>query len=441
MRDSEIHQKKIPKSRFSRLSSLGSLVGKVAGNVALESCKRLVTGEKVGAKQLILTPKNALHLTEHLAQMRGAAMKMGQLLSMDAGELLPQELTDILSRLRSSGASMPLPALNKTLENEWGKQWRSQFKHFSYQPIAAASIGQVHRAVLHDSTLLAIKIQYPGIRQSIDGDVDNLASLLSMSRLIPKTVNLNELLDETKAQLHSEADYLQEAQFLISYQSHLKNDPRFLIPNLYKDLCTDSILAMDYVEGEPIESQVNQPQALRDRIISSLFELMFREMFDFRLVQTDPNFANYLYNDATGQIVLLDFGATREYSQTISSGYQQLMMSAIKDDSKKMLEAAESIGFFQEDIMPEQKQTVIELIHQGCEPLYEDGPYDFASSDLAQRIKDKGLSLSMQQNYWHTPPVDALFFHRKLGGLYLLATHLRARVNLQSVFKKVVEQL
>lgn len=440
MKENVIQTKSIPKTRISRLTHLGALVGKVAGNVAIESSKQWLSGQKVASKDLILSQSNIEHLTHHLVQMRGAAMKLGQLLSMDAGDLLPEELTAILSRLRANGTSMPLPALNKRLEEDWGQDWSSQFVHFSFHPIAAASIGQVHRAKTQDGRVLALKIQYPGIRQSIDSDVDNLASLIKLSRLIPKSVDLKPLLNETKEQLHDEANYQLESEHLLTYRRYLADDKRFLIPNIDPNLTTENILAMEFVSGEPIESLVVQSQAVRNQVMSALFELMFRELFEFQLVQTDPNFANYLYNSETGQIVLLDFGATRTYSSRISDGYQELMQAAIKQDRAKLAQAAELIGFFQDKILPSQKEAVLALFEQACEPLYENKAFDFGATDLAQRIKDKGMALSLELNYWHTPPADAIFFHRKLGGLYLLAAKLKAQVNLHQLFSQCLHE-
>lgn len=436
-----IQSKPIPKSRVHRLSKLGGLVSKVAGNMLKEGSKSWVKGQAPSSKELLLTAKNAQHFSEHLAQMRGAAMKVGQLLSMDAGDLIPEELADILSRLRSEGTSMPISQLNGLLENAWGKDWNTQFMQFSFYPIAAASIGQVHRAKTKEGQHLAIKIQYEGIKTCIDSDVDNLASLLKLSRLIPKEVNLAPILDEAKKQLHDEANYQHEAHCLQSYQQHLGNDPRFKIPKIYPQLTTEQTLAMEFVEGQPIESRQHASQSERNAIMTALFELLFRELFEFQLVQTDPNFANYLYNPDNQQIVLLDFGATRSYPDAISQGYLKLMQGAISNRPVEIEQAAHQIGFFQENILPGQKQAVLELFAQACEPLVANKIYDFGESDLAQRIKDKGMALSLELNYWHTPPADAIFFHRKLGGLYLLAARLKAQVNVHELFVKVSQSL
>jgi len=424
----------VPSGRLSRFAKLGSLATGVAGGMIAEGARQLAQGNRPKTRDMLLTPGNAKRIADQLAQLRGAAMKVGQIMSMDTGDLLPQEMTDILARLRSDAKSMPLSQLNKVLEDAWGKGWNLKFKQFSFEPIAAASIGQVHSAHTKDGRHLALKVQYPGVRESIDSDVDNVATLLRVSGFLPKTLDYQPLMEEAKQQLHLEADYEQESRWLNRYRELLAGEEDFILPEVYADLTTTNVLAMSFVGGVPIESLESAPQADRDRVISLLLALLFREIFEFQLIQTDPNFANYQYDADSKKLVLLDFGATREYSKPIADAYLKLMTAGVHSDRESMHEAAEAIGFFAQDIKPEQKEAVIDLFAQGCEPLAHEGVYDFGTSRLAERIKEVGLKLSMEQEYWHTPPADALFLHRKLGGLYLLAARLKARVDVRSLF-------
>ncbi|ODS04889.1 Atypical kinase ADCK3, mitochondrial [Vibrio scophthalmi] len=165
--------------------------------------------------------------------------------------------------------------------------------------------------------------------------------------------------------------------------------------------------------------------------MQSLLELMFKELFDFKMVQTDPNFANYLYVEQTRQIGLLDFGATREYSDRFSDGYRLAFTSVVNHDEQGLNKALEQIGYFSETILPDQRQAILNLVKIACEPMLVDEDYDFKASGLAQRLREAGTILSMEQEYWHTPPADALFLHRKIGGMYLLASRLGAKVNIR----------
>jgi len=430
---------KVPTSRFGRLGRLASLAGRVAGGMLAEGARQLAQGQKPRLQQMLLTPANAQRLTTQLAQMRGAAMKLGQLLSMDAGDLLPAELSVILAQLRAHGSPMLPAQLASLLQQQWGLDWQRQFSHFAFQPIAAASIGQVHQANHDRGSALAVKIQYPGIAASIDSDVDNVATLLKISGLLPQGIALEPLLAEAKHQLHKEADYQQEAAYLLRYRQHLADDHRFLLPILYPELSTRQILTMSFVAGVPVEALVFEPQALRDQVMSLLFLLLFKEIFEFRLVQTDPNFANYRFNLQTGQLVLLDFGACRDYSDRVSAGYRQLFQALLQQDRELQLQSLQQIGYFSVEINPAQQQAVMDLVSLAAEPLTPE-IYDFARSDLPQKMRDAGMKLSMQLQYWHTPPVDALFLHRKMAGLFLLAKTLKARVALQQILRPFIDR-
>ena len=159
-------------------------------------------------------------------------MKVGQLLSMDSGEILPAEFSSLLARLREDAHHMPLGDVARILGSHWGEGWDGRFRRFGFTPVAAASIGQVHAAELRDGRRLAVKIQYPGVRESIDSDVDNVATLLNLFRILPDGLDIAPLLDEAKRQLHVEADYREEAASLGQFARHLEGDPRFEVPTV-----------------------------------------------------------------------------------------------------------------------------------------------------------------------------------------------------------------
>ncbi|GIS02086.1 MAG: hypothetical protein CM15mP103_06370 [Gammaproteobacteria bacterium] len=203
-------------------------------------------------RNLLLTPKNAMRLTTQLAEMRGAAMKLGQILSMDTGDLLPQELADILATLRNAGYAMPDAQLQEVLADGLGPNFEKKLKGFESRPFAAASIGQVHRLSTRDGRAAVLKVQYPGVRESIDSDVDNLASLLRVSGLLPKHMDMSPLLAEAKSQLHEEADYEQEARYLNAFVRALATTSGFAATS--DPLSSSSrILGMTFVPGQPIE--------------------------------------------------------------------------------------------------------------------------------------------------------------------------------------------
>jgi predicted unusual protein kinase regulating ubiquinone biosynthesis (AarF/ABC1/UbiB family) len=416
----------------------GSLASGVVGGMLAEGARQLSQGKRPVFSDLLLTPGNAQRVAEQLSQLRGAAMKIGQLLSMDAGDLLPSELSDILARLRSDAHPMPMSQLVSVLEESWGKGWEGRFDLFSFTPLAAASIGQVHAAQGKDGQRLAIKVQYPGVRESISSDVDNVATLLRMSGLLPPGMDVVPLLHEAKRQLQDEADYLKEATHLRRFHQLLADSPDFLVPRGYAEFSTPNILVMSFADGGPLESLEHAPQAERDRVITLLFGLLLREVFEFQCVQTDPNFANYRYQQETGQIVLLDFGATRLYSRDGTEAFRRLLVAGWRDDRAAITEAALEVGYFQHETLAKHRLLLTDLICQACEPLRHQGAYDFAISDLAGRLRDAGWQLGADRDFWHTPPVAVLFLHRKVGGLYMLAAKLKARVDVRRLFEPYV---
>ena len=434
MKPADVPASAVPSSRLARLSRLGGLASGVAGGMLAEGLRQVARGNRPRLGDLLLTPGNVRRVTEQLAQLRGAAMKVGQLLSMDAGELLPPELSEILARLRADARPMPMSQLVAVLEGAWGAGWDRHFQRFSFTPLAAASIGQVHAAQLADGRALAIKVQYPGVRESIASDVDNVATLLRLSGLLPKALDIGPLLAEAKRQLHEEADYLKESAHLLAYRGRLAESREFALPDVHLPLTTGTILCMDYVEGVPLESRHRAPQAERDELARRLFALFFRELFEFRAIQTDPNFANYRYDPAQDRVVLLDFGATRAYPAPTVAAYRRLLLAGQRDDRAALDQAAGELGYFQQDIRPQHRRLVLDIFRLACEPLRHVGPYDFGRSDLARRMHDAGMQLGGDRDFWHTPPADALFLHRKVGGLYLLAAKLGARVDIAALF-------
>lgn len=428
----------VPSSRLGRLMRLGSMATGVAGNMLMAGVRQLAEGKRPKLSDLLLTPANARKITDQLAQMRGAAMKVGQLISMDAGDLLPPEMAAILARLRSDAQAMPQRQVQAVLSANWGAGWQQRFEPFSFTPIAAASIGQVHRATTLDGRDLAIKIQYPGVRKSISSDVNNVASLLRLSGLLPKTLDIAPLLLEAKRQLREEADYQAEGAHLQRFAELLANAPEFVVPELHADLTTKNVLAMGFVGGVPIESMLNAPQAERDRIVSLLVRLLFRELFEFGLMQTDPNFANYQYDMQSKQLILLDFGATRSFAPAFGQAYRQLTAAAIAGNRVAMTQAAMAIGYFDEHTQLRNQAAVLDMMHLALEPLRVKGTFDFGSTDMLQRLREVGMALGLDRDFWHIPPIDTLFLHRKLGGLYLLAARLKARVNVRQLVQPLL---
>jgi predicted unusual protein kinase regulating ubiquinone biosynthesis (AarF/ABC1/UbiB family) len=425
----------VPSGRLSRLGVFGKLAGGVAGGVIAEGARRIADGQRPRMGDLLLTPANVTRVAEQLSHLRGAAMKLGQMISMDAGDFLPDELTQILARLRDRAHHMPPAQLQQVLARDWGRDWRRRFARFDASPIAAASIGQVHRARTPDGRDLAIKVQYPGVRDSIDADVDNVATLLRVSGMLPKTLDIAPLLAEAKRQLHEEADYRREGDQLARFGELLADSPDYVVPVLDREFTGDGVLAMSFVEGVPIESLVDADQPIRDAAMQSLIALVLRELFDFGLMQTDPNFANYRYQPATGKLVLLDFGATRAVEPDTAAGYRALLVSGMAGDRDAVREAAVAAGFLGAAAVDRHRALVDRMIDVIVAELSRPGPFDFGDRAFVGVLRDHATTLAMDRDTWHVPPIDTLFVQRKISGTALLAARLKARIDVRAMIE------
>jgi len=423
----------VPRGRLSRLGAFGRLAGGVAGGMVAEGTRRLASGERPRMSELLLTPANLGKVADQLSHLRGAAMKLGQMISMDAGDVLPAELSQILARLRDRAHHMPPPQLQRVLAEHWGRDWRSRFALFEATPIAAASIGQVHRATTRDGRTLAIKVQYPGIAESIDADVDNVATLLRVSGLLPRALDIAPLLREAKRQLHEEADYRREGAQMLRFAELLADAPGFVVPALDPELTTDRVLAMTFVEGVPVESLTWAPQETRDAVANALIGLVLRELFEFGWMQTDPNFANYRYQPETGRLVLLDFGATRSVSAATANGYRSLMAAGLAGDRAAVRDAAVAAGFLGEAAVAGHGPQIDRILEAILAEIARPGPFDFGDRAFVAVLRQEGSAIAADRTTWHVPPVDTLFVQRKISGTALLAARLRARVDVRAL--------
>jgi predicted unusual protein kinase regulating ubiquinone biosynthesis (AarF/ABC1/UbiB family) len=429
----------VPANRLRRFGKLGGMTAGIAGNMAVNSLAQLGQGQRPVMRDLLLTPRNMTRVADQLAQMRGAAMKIGQLMSMDSGEVLPPELAQIMARLRDDAHFMPPAQLKQVLNTAWPRDWLKSFSKFDVRPIAAASIGQVHRAQLKDGRDLAIKVQYPGVAKSIDSDVANVGALMRMSGLLPKGFALAPYMQEARAQLHEETDYAREGAQLARFGDLLAGAPEFTVPALHRDWSTQNILAMSFVAGHPIEDMADAPQDQRDTLTAQLIDLTLRELFVFGAMQTDPNFANYLYDPQTAKIVLLDFGAARDINPVIARQYRDLLRAGLAQNTSEIAGIATQIGFIAPDTAPDHRDQIVAMIQQVFHSITAQNPFDFAHDDLSRQMQTKGMALAESGFVPPPVPIDILLLQRKFGGVFLLGKRLGARVDLRAALARYLD--
>ncbi len=426
----------VPRGRFSRFGQFGRLAGGIAGGMIAEGARRLADGELPRLRDMLLTPGNVGKFADRLSHLRGAAMKLGQMISMDAGDLLPIELAEIMGRLRDSAHPMPPAQLQQVLARQWGNDWPTRFQRFEPSPIAAASIGQVHRAITRDGRELAIKVQYPGIRESIDADVDNVALLLRISGVLPPGLDIAPLMAEAKRQLAEEADYEREGAQMMLFGKLLADTPEVVVPVLDREFTTDRVLAMTFLAGRPIETLESAPQVVRDAAMRTLIELVLRELFEFGVMQTDPNFANYRVQPDTGRLVLLDFGAARTVERATAQGYWRLLAAAMDGDRDALRDGAVAAGFLGANTVARNGARIGRMIDVVLGELNRPGPFDFGDRRFVAALRDEGMEVASDRASWHVPPADILFVQRKISGTALLAARLKARVDVRTMVER-----
>lgn len=431
----------VPTGRVGRLWNLGAMASRMAVGGLAEGARRIAREGRDSVPPL-LNVANARVLADRLSRLRGAAMKLGQMLSMEGDNLLPKDFADALSRLRADADVMPIEQVDAVMQRAYGASWRTRFAAFEDVPMASASIGQVHRARTLDGHDVVLKIQYPGVAESIESDVDNLAALLGVARYLPTKLNLGNVVCELKRQLREEADYVREAHNADRFAQMVADLAGVRVPPVHLSLCTERTLVMELVQAPPLFdwAETHAPQALRDDLARRLITLTVRELFDFGLAQTDPNFANYLYQPDTDEIVLLDFGATQPVSDQVAAAYRGLLRAALEDDAVAMRRAMLAAGYLSERAAEEAQAFLTGVVLTCAEMLRRPGIYDFAASNLLDRVKALVRPAIRHKLEMEALPAHLMFFQRKIAGTYLMCRRLGARVDCHALCSDLLAQ-
>jgi len=386
----------VPSTRTGRAFGFASLgLGLAAGAVG-EGIKRL-TGQSTSTSgsNVLINDGNSDRLAQSLCRMRGAALKMGQMLSIQDESLLPPELTRALKQVRQGADAMPEYQLTKQLQAQLGPDWRNKFESFDMKPFAAASVGQCHRAVikLADSSIqnVVVKVQYPGVGSSIESDLRNLSMLVKWTGLAPKGLFLDNVIRIGQQELQVECDYNQERQHQQRMQDLVSSDPflvenNFVVPKVFDDWTTDQIITTAFARGGTIDKVSDMDQDERNRIGRVIMYLTIQELFVWRFMQTDPNWGNFLYDVGTKTTNLIDFGATREYSKEFVDGYLRIVWASANQDEERLMEQSYKMNF----LTGEENDTMLRAHklsgYTVGEPFATNDAFDFKGSKLSTRM-------------------------------------------------------
>jgi aarF domain-containing kinase len=376
-------------------------------------------------------------LVTKLSKMRGAALKLGQMISFQDSKMLPGPIQEVLQRVQDRADYMPPSQRNKVLSANLGPEWRNLFSSFEEKPLAAASIGQVHSAVLKSSgAKVAVKVQYPGVADSIDSDLNNLAVLLTASRLLPKGLFLDKTIANARTELAWECDYIREAECGHRFEQLLADETDvFLVPKVYPEASGRQVLTMEFMEGIGVTRVKSFSQEQRDWIGTQILRLCLREITEFKFMQTDPNWTNFLYNAQTNKLELLDFGASREYPEEFIKKYTQLLAAASRSDRETVRDMSIDLGYLTGHESKTMLDAHIASVLTLAEPFLDSSPevYDFEDQTITDRVKE--LIPVMIRERLAPPPEETYSLHRKLSGAFLLCARLGSRVRCRELFE------
>lgn len=387
-------------------------------------------------------------LADALGSLKGSVMKAGQMLSLYAQYFLPPEAVDVLAGLQEDTQPVAWTVIEPVLRGALTSARMAELD-IDPEPLAAASLGQVHRARRRrDGAELVLKVQYPGVAAAIDSDIATLARLVGMTRLAPSGLDMSLVFDELREMLYREVDYQHEADCTTAFAERLAGDARYIVPRIYPEYSSRQVLAMSWEPGVSLRAPVVRtlPQEQRNALGEAFVDLFLREFFDWGMVQTDPHFGNYrlrLVDGEAPRLVLLDFGATRRFDATFITGYRDILAGGLLGPHSRIEAGARHIGLVDARFPAEAMDAFAELVELVMEPfrlpgeegahpvlMTAGGAYRYGASDLPPRVGQK-IARNALTRHFRVPPREVVFLHRRLAGVFMACAALDAELALR----------
>lgn len=423
-------QDKIPTSRFQRAGKFINTGAKVGGNYIKYYGKRILSGED---DQDGLQRSNADDIYSALSNLKGGALKIAQMMSMDQG-ILPKQYTEKFAQAQYSAPPLSYPLVSKTFKQFFGKSPTELFDSFTKNAVAAASIGQVHQAE-KDGKKLAVKVQYPGVADAINSDLRIVKPLVGTLFNISSR-ELDHYLEEVKGRLIEETDYeleLKRSEEISAACSHLEN---LIFPKYFPELSSTRVLTMEWLEGEHLDQflQTNPSQEMRNKVGQGLWDFYQFQIHELKQLHADPHPGNFLIKE-DGRIGVIDFGCVKVLGEDFYNAYFKLMEPGVSDDNAAFVSLLNELKFLLPTDSEKEKAYFVEIYAEMHEllarPFFQE-EFDFADKAYFEIIFSQAERFSndkvLRKANAARGPRDAIYLNRTYFGLYTLLNQLGARV-------------
>lgn len=419
--------------RFTRSARPAKLAARAA---ARWGRTYLSFGEARKRKREQFVMRTSEDVTRTLGDMKGAAMKVGQVMSLMTG-LVPDEMAMQLATLQSNAPPMAPNLVDDVFLRDYGLTPQKLFRKFEREPFAAASIGQVHRATLDDGTRVAVKVQYPGVREAIEHDLANVGFILGMAGVFSKGLDAGALTKDLAEGIRAELDYLHEAanqqRFFDAYEGHAL----VRVPRVFHELTTPHVIVQEYIAGKPFSTATDLPQSERDRIGEIIYRFSFGNIYRHRLFNGDPHPGNYILAD-DGRVAFVDYGCVAEFSRETVDGFCSILDGLIRGDREAWRAACEEIGILKRGA-PWSTAELYEHMHWFWAPVLE--PELTFTRDLAAEMVRRNMMTTGEGgriNRWLNIPEGMVFLTRINFGLAGLLASIDAHGPWRGIIREYV---
>ena len=414
--------------RIKRYAKVTGAVGGIAARVAGQRYLGLNLGKQEMPADLKLA----------LGNLKGPVMKVAQILAT-IPDALPDEYVEELRQLQSNAPSMGRLFVKRRMSAELGKDWQSNFNSFNQEAVAAASLGQVHRAESLDGQTVACKLQYPDMKSAVEADLKQLRLVMSIYQKYDNAINASEIYKELSARIREELDYIREGRNMALYRLMLANEETVHVPDLIETASTDRLLTMTWLDGIPILDFIkNNPELeMRNLVAENMFRAWYIPFYLYGIIHGDPHLGNYSIRP-NGDINLLDFGCIRVFPPTFVKGVIDLYIGLRDGDEELAVNAYRTWGFENLD-----RDTIDVLNHWArfvYSPLMEDKVrriQETNSGVYGKEVVEK-VHKELRRLNGVKPPREFVLMDRAAIGLGSVFLHLNAEVNWHNIFQELI---